>query len=240
MPLWAYLAGIPVFGLMILAHEAGHYLVARRRKIAVAEFALGFGPRLYSFDRAGTTWTVRLLPLGGYVRWEEEGVGAFADSPLGARFQALVAGPLANLVLAFFLLAVLFVGVMGQGWEGLLRALRFTWLMTAGWVMTVIGLFQGVGLGEVAGPVGIVQVTAQAALNGPEQLLILTAFLSVNIGLFNLLPFPALDGGRLIFLAVERLRRRALDPYVEGWIHAGGFLLLMGLVFFTVVKDLLV
>lgn len=240
MQIWAYLVAIPVFGLMILAHEAGHYLAARRAGIAVAEFSIGFGPSLLSLVWGKTRWSLRVIPLGGYVRWEEEGPHAFHRFPVRARAAALVAGPLANLLLTYLLLVLLFAVVRGAGWQALVWAGKATVLMARGWILAVVALFQGGGLADLSGPVGIAHVTAQAAVGGPDQILLLTAFLSLNIGLFNLLPVPALDGGRLIFLGVERIRRRPLDPHVEGWIHAGGFILLIALAFFTVVMDLLV
>ncbi|MDB4893905.1 MAG: peptidase [Firmicutes bacterium] len=238
MPFWAYLVGIPCFGLLILVHEAGHYLAARWNGIAVAEFAIGWGPRIWGFEAGGTVWNLRAIPLGGYVRWHEEGAQAFAQAPVRARFWALVSGPLANLLLTWLALLVLFGPVLGWGWAAVPMSLKIIGMQTSEWLTAIGGLFHGAGV-NLQGPVGIAHMAAQQAALGPEQLLFFASFLSLNLALFNLLPFPALDGGRLCFLGLERIRRQALDPHVEGWIHAGGFLLMMLLALATTVKDLL-
>lgn len=241
MPLWAYLLALLLFVAMILVHELGHYWASRRCRIAVAEFALGFGPRLFGVVRGDMEWTVRLIPLGGYVRWHEEGPGAFPDAPMGARFWSYLAGPLANFVLTFGLLVCLFGLVLDQG---LVEAFRLATAefgrMLSMWFTGLAQLFGGGGLAGLMGPVGIAHDTAQAAVQGTPYFLFVGAFLSLNIGLVNLLPLPALDGGRMLLIGLERIRRRPLDPAVEGWMHAAGFLALMALALFTVVKDLLV
>lgn len=237
MPTWAYIIAVLVFGLLVLAHEAGHFLMARARGIAVVEFSVGFGPRLIAWRRAGTTWTVRALPLGGYVRWAEEGAGAFAAAPAASRALALLGGPLANAMLALVLLVALLGPVRGHGWESLGMALQALGSLTTGWVAGMAGLMR-TGIAEMSGPVGITRVTAEVVTYGLDRFLLFTAFLSLNLGLLNLLPLPGLDGGRLLFIVLERLRRRPVDPLVEGWIHATGFLLFLGLILATVVKDL--
>ena len=240
MPVWAYLMAIPIFGVLILAHEAGHYLGARAGGIGVSEFAIGFGPRLLQFDWRGTTWSLRLLPLGGYVRWHEEGPASFSQAPRWARAVALFSGPVANVLLAMVMLTALLAALKGYGWQALVAGPQVTLVMILGWVQGLVGLLQGEGLADLSGPVGIAQATAQFVTLGLEQALLFTAFLSLNIALFNLLPIPALDGGRLLLVGLESIRRRPLDPQVEGLLHAGGFLLLMLLLVFTAVKDFFV
>lgn len=241
MPLWSYVLAVLLLAVMILVHELGHYWASRRSGIAVAEFAIGFGPRLFGVVRGETEWTVRLIPLGGYVRWYEEGPGAFPDASFGARFRSYLAGPLANFALAFGLLLWLFGPVLGYGPIDALRlgAIEFG-RMTTLWFEGIAQLFQGAGLAGLRGPVGIAQDTAMAAVAGTESFLWIGAFLSLNLGIMNLLPLPILDGGRMLLIGLERVRRRPLDPAVEGWMHAVGFLALTALALFTVVKDLLV
>jgi regulator of sigma E protease len=93
-------------------------------------------------------------------------------------------------------------------------------------------------LEELSGPVGAVRVLGDAARAGLDSYLFMTAFLSVMIGMFNLLPLPALDGGRLMFLLVEAVRRRAVDPRREGYIHLVGFALLIALILVLTFRDL--
>lgn len=240
MPGWTYLVAVLLFGALILVHEVGHYLGGSWAGIGVAEFALGFGPRLFGFRWRGTEWNLRAFPLGGFVRWHEEGPGAFGERPAQRRAAALAAGPFANLLLTVVLLALLLGFRRGMGWQGAPEALRVVVLMVAGWFRALGSmLLHGQGLSELSGPVGIAQTTAAVALSGLDELILFAAFLSLNIGLFNLMPVPGLDGGRLVLLGLERIRGRPLSPNLEGWIHAGGFLMFMGLLILTTVRDFL-
>ncbi|MBO8126379.1 MAG: RIP metalloprotease RseP [Firmicutes bacterium] len=118
-------------------------------------------------------------------------------------------------------------------WYGLLQTFHLL-------IALVVGLFElltGKLTGPIAGPVGIAKMAGQAARFGLESLLNLTAVLSVNLGVLNLLPFPALDGGRLAFLGVEVLRRKPVDPEREGLVHFIGFALLMLLILFITFRE---
>ena len=90
---------------------------------------------------------------------------------------------------------------------------------------------------EVVGPVGIIYYMSDAAKTGILAVLSLTAFLSLNLFIVNLLPLPALDGGRLIFLIIEGIRRRPVDPQKEGFVHFVGFVLLMILSAIIIYRD---
>lgn len=92
---------------------------------------------------------------------------------------------------------------------------------------------------DVAGPVGIIFVIGEVAQTGFVNLLLLTALISISLGIMNLLPIPALDGGRLFFLIVEAIRGRRIDPEKEGFIHFIGFALLILLILFITYQDLL-
>ncbi|MDR5697741.1 MAG: M50 family metallopeptidase, partial [Armatimonadota bacterium] len=293
---------ILAFGLMILAHELGHFLVAKRVGVTVHAFAVGFGPALFRFRRGNTQYSLNALPLGGYVRLEGEdfadgeGPGSFRQKSVWARIAVVAAGPAMNLVLAALLFAVS-VWVYGlpervtneiadlrPGWpaaqaglqrgdrivaidgqtitdgEAMVRTIHrnagnplrltvqrdsrtFTVTVTprldprlqvgvtgitpgvqrrsfglAGALVwgaqqtvramreIVVGIARLVTTGsfleELAGPVGAVRLLGDAARVGVDAYLFMTAFLSIMIGMFNLLPLPALDGGRLGFLLV--------------------------------------
>jgi len=90
---------------------------------------------------------------------------------------------------------------------------------------------------ELAGPVGIVQTVGVAAQQGPEIVFILAAFLTAQIGLLNLAPWPGLDGGRLIFVVVELLTGRRVPPRREAAFHFVGIMVLLTLVLFITVGD---
>ena len=91
---------------------------------------------------------------------------------------------------------------------------------------------------ELAGPVGIAQFTGQVAGEGLAPLLSFTAFLSINLGLVNLLPIPALDGGRLVFIVIEWIRKKAVDISLENRIHQIGFTVLLAFMAIVTVNDI--
>jgi len=112
---------------------------------------------------------------------------------------------------------------------------KFTVMILKGLGMLFTG---GVGLDDLSGPVGIFKMTGEFAQQGLAVLMQWAAVLSINLGLFNLLPLPALDGGRLAFLAVEALRGRPVDPHKEGMVHFLGFAFLMLLILVVTWNDL--
>lgn len=95
-----------------------------------------------------------------------------------------------------------------------------------------------VPINQLSGPVGVAQVVGQAAQMGWMSILSIAAFLTINVGVFNLLPFPALDGGRLFFLAVEAIRGKPIKQEHEGWVHAIGMILLLSLMALVTFKDI--
>lgn len=94
------------------------------------------------------------------------------------------------------------------------------------------------GINQLSGPVGTSSAIGEAASAGMQSLLLLVSFITVNVGVFNLLPVPALDGGRLLFVLIEMIIRRPIPQRFEGFIHAAGFMLLMGLVLMITFNDI--
>ena len=95
-----------------------------------------------------------------------------------------------------------------------------------------------VGIGDMSGPVGASTVIGEAAAAGLPSLFNIFALLSVNVGLFNLIPFPALDGGRIFFLLIEMVRRKPVPPEKEGMVHFVGLVLLLILMLFVTSSDI--
>jgi regulator of sigma E protease len=114
-----------------------------------------------------------------------------------------------------------------------------SYYMTKALLGALAGMISGQMAVDVAGPVGVISIVGQAAETGWQNLLILTAFLCINLGVINLLPIPALDGSRLVFLAVEGVRRKPLPREKEGMIHFIGFALLIGLMVIITFQDVL-
>ncbi len=113
---------------------------------------------------------------------------------------------------------------------------------------SLIGLITGkYGFNDIAGPVGAANAIGEAASIGLQQnfmaafnnILMMMMMITVNLGVVNLLPLPALDGGRLVFLIVEGIRRKPVNPKYEGWVNAAGFCLLIGLMVIITFSDIL-
>ncbi|MDF2568120.1 MAG: rseP, partial [Oscillospiraceae bacterium] len=108
---------------------------------------------------------------------------------------------------------------------------RLVWL-------SLMDLLRGVAkVSDLSGPVGVGSAIGQASRMGIQSFLMLVGFITINIGVFNLLPLPALDGGRLIFLIIEGIRRKPIKAEYEGYIHMAGFIALMLLMVFVTFKD---
>jgi len=142
------------------------------------------------------------------------------------------------------------IGVMETGivsypwylapWYGIKSALWLTWAILVAFYDLFKGLFLGHGLSaEISGPVGIAALTGRMARMGFVYLLQFASMLSINLAIINALPFPALDGGRVLFLIIEKIKGSPVKKEVEAIIHNLGFALLMLLVLVVTFKDVL-
>ena len=104
----------------------------------------------------------------------------------------------------------------------------------------IVNLFTGnLGLNALSGPVGIYGVVGESLTVGIQQIIYLIAFLSINLGFINILPFPAFDGGRILFLIIEKIKGSPVDSKVENAFHTVGFILLMILMVYITLQDIL-
>lgn len=333
---------IIIIGLLISFHEAGHFFAAKKSGVLVEEFSLGMGPAVFSRQKGETLYSLRLLPLGGYVRMygeEDNFSGAnpersFLAQPPLKKFFIAFSGPMMNFLLAFLLFSVVFVAfgtpytpaVIGEtvidspaAEAGILEGDRVVavdgqdilrWTDMTGFIhysggkdvtleivrdgvvseYTVVpeynseydvymigiapsdsiewertGFFAGIilagrrtaeiflliiqgivsifagssGTEGLTGPVGVVKMIGDTAELGMVYLFNFTAVISVNLGILNLLPFPALDGGKIIFVLIEAVRGKAVNPEKENIIHLVGMVFLMALVIFITYKDII-
>ncbi|SDL72938.1 regulator of sigma E protease [Dendrosporobacter quercicolus] len=331
-------ATIFVFGLLIFFHELGHFVTAKLVGMRVDEFAIGFGPKLFSRKYGETVYSLRIIPLGGFNRIagmdpdEEQDERSFNAKPIWARMLVIVAGSSMNLLLPIILFFGVFVGagidtpssapVIGSifpdkpaaqsgllpgdriisvnqtpiaSWrdfvevvqtsagkelsiryetqgttkvaaitpeydakadrgiigvmpqiqhyqpgilEGLGLAVKQTYTVTVSMITGIVQMITGRVDAELAGPIGVAQMAGEVAQMGIVPLLQFAAFLSINLGLINLLPVPVLDGGHLVTLAVEGIRGRSLSRNKMQFIQMVGFALLMLLLIFTTFKDI--
>lgn len=104
----------------------------------------------------------------------------------------------------------------------------------------IYGLFTGrLSMNSLSGPVGMYNIVNQSLSLGLAQILYLTAYISINLGFMNFLPFPAFDGGHIVFVLIEKIRGKRVDANIEGWFHTVGFILLMLLMIFITIKDII-
>lgn len=278
---------IIILGLIIFLHELGHFMTAKWFKMPVKEFALGMGPKLISKKFGETVYSIRLLPLGGFVNisgMEEQEIekdaiiveteeernkileenddaiiytqeeideinydnenGFFTKSPL-QRFIVLIAGVVMNFLSAFIVLFFV-VAAMSEivHDKGFLLQLKITWkLFLQIFYETLNGvklLFTGhVAPKEMTGPVGLPKVVGQIyKREGISVMKNIFAVLSVNIGIMNLLPIPALDGGRILFVIPEFFGIK-VNKKVENIVHMCGMILLIILMLYVMFNDIM-
>jgi len=326
-----FLSFIIVFGLVVLFHEFGHFIIAKLGGIKINEFAIGMGPQILKFKGKETLYSLRAFPIGGFVSMEGEAEASeddrsFQKKPAWLRFCIVAAGPLMNFVLAIILFMALALysgmettqigklvddmpaveagiqvgddvkainGTPINEWTDLttligaskgspldftvlrdgqtleiqvipaldateerymigIQSLRVhsisasiaygfetTALVTKMIIEYLPKLFHGNNFAnDVVGPVGIVVMIGEATKNGIANVIGLAALISINLGLMNLLPIPALDGGRLLFLTFELIFRRPVKEEWEANIHKLGFILLIGLTIVIFIKDI--
>jgi len=340
---------IVTLSVLIIVHEFGHFILAKRTGVRVERFSLGFGPRLVGIRRNETEYVISAIPLGGYVKltgqepneelknepWE------FMSKSIGARTLIILAGPLLNYLLGFVLFAGIFmigsptltteVGELIDGypakaagllqgdrviavdgtavsrWDDMVEMLRKkldgapakldvrrgtqtvvieikptvketqdllgkkvrvaligiapsqnvemvaysparSIVMAAEKVynLTVISCraLWAMALGRLSvrdsmtGPIGIFIITGKVAAMGIVHVLHFMGVLSVSLAIFNLLPVPVLDGGHMIFLALEKVRKKRLTPKTQEWATNFGLAVLVFLMIFVFYSDI--
>lgn len=337
---------ILIFGIVVISHEFGHFLLAKANGIHVVEFSVGMGPTLFSFGKGETKYSLKLLPIGGACMFEgedglnikegEEGEGSFQKANVWSRISTVFAGPLFNFILAFIVAFIMvnliiirepyinqvvedsaaseaglqagdkilslngervylfeevslytalnsdkeieilverggsefrttlvprydeeqdryMMGIVNSDMQRVsgLKAFRYAWYEVR---YSVINTYKSLGMlltgkvkrTDVAGPVGIaVNVVGKVYEETKESwqdvlvnMLNIVMLLSVNLGILNLLPLPALDGGRLVFLILEVIRRKPIPPEKEGMVHFAGLIFFMILMVFIFFNDL--
>lgn len=242
---------ILILALLIFVHELGHFLFAKMFNIRVDAFALGFKPTLFQKKIGETNYMLNLIPFGGYVKIFGEDYESAMIEPRSFVYKkwwqqilVLLAGVIFNIMLAFMLLIIIFA-FHEPFFQAVAHGFSATGELfieiTKAFAQLVGGIFYGQAeLETLTGPVGLVNVVGEASRLGFLNVLGLTAIISLNLGVLNLIPFPALDGGRILFVIIEKLKGSPIKPNIAGWINGIGFLLLIMLMLVVTVKDVLV
>ena len=226
-----------ILGFLVLIHETGHFIVARLCKVKVKEFAIGFGPTIWRKQGKKTKYALRLIPLGGFVNMEGEEErsnedGSFSKASIPKRIAIVAAGGLVNIIFAIVTYTILMTFMTGSFGT----ALSYTGDFAFSIIESLKLLFSGgVSVDQLMGPVGISEVVAQTA--GIAEFVYILAVISLSLGVTNLLPFPPLDGGKIVLLLIEAIRRKPLKESTEVKIQMIGFMLLITLSIFVTYND---
>ncbi len=343
---------ILVLSVLVLVHELGHFIVARKSGVKVEEFGFGLPPRLFGKKVGETVYSINALPFGGFVKLhgeQEEDAKtdtkhSFVRKSKKVRASVIIAGVIMNFILAIFAFAIVYsfsgipretgkvkvidvtagspaqkAGIVvgdvilkvgedsvsssddfiaktaiykgksvvyevgrnindqedvtkvrltprenppeGEGpvgvtittmevyyppvWQRPFFGIYYGFKEGIFWGKTIVvglgdlvsGIFEGKGPVGVSGPIGIYAVTTEASKGGFLTLLNFIGILSVNLAILNILPFPALDGGRLLFIGIETVTRKRVSTKVEAVINNIGFLLLLTLLLVITIGD---
>ena len=243
-----------LLGFLIFIHEGGHFLVAKKCNIIIKEFSIGFGPKVFSKTKEGITYSFRLIPLGGFVdMYEDEEVQPendsqnkvlFVNASRMKRFAVTIAGIAVNMVFGivlYFIIQFILINISNIGNISIIEKLQFAFERMLLFIKSIgeslVLIFSGkAGVNEMAGPVGISQMIVKTS--DALEFFYLLSVISVSLGITNLLPIPGLDGGRLLLILIEAIRRKPIKRETEIKIQLLGLSFLMLLSVYITVNDI--
>jgi len=333
---------IVIFTAIALLHEFGHFIYAKRSGIRVFELGIGLGPRLLSFTKFGTIFSLNLIPILAFVRIAGEGEDKedalcldnekYSFKTPFQKLKTLAAGPIMNILSAFLVLAIIFIfigipsgisneigsissgspaekagikvgdkllTINGKTFPNMEKAIDFihknankslvltlkrgqqtlqikaapildkklnvgllgfkpnaiykrvspikaiyqSCSQTLSMIYMTLSVLSQLIIGKIplsslVGPIGLADVVGTYAQSGLYSITWLFAFISINIGVLNLLPIPALDGGRIVFALLELFRGKAIDQKLEMKINQWGMIALLTLMAFVSINDI--
>lgn len=228
-----------LLGILVLIHEGGHFIVAKLCKIKVNEFAIGFGKTVLSKQMGSTLYSLKLIPIGGFIKMEgeessSEKEGSFSNAPCWKKILIVVAGGITNILFAiivFFLLVIFYYKYP------LNEALQITGSFMYAIIESLRILFSGkVTIDELIGPVGISNIVVQTT--GIVNYIYLIATVSLSLGVTNLLPIPPLDGGKILIYIIEKIRKKSFKEETAVAIEMTGFVFIMLLAVIVMINDI--
>lgn len=328
MSIVAILLGIFAIGFIALLHELGHFFFAKRAGMKVLELSLGAGPKIFSFTKGETDYTIRLIPVLAFVKIEEEGPGSLKDASFLARFFMYIGGVTFNFLTAIIIFTLIgvfsgmvtdkvivgkiipdtpasvvlekndqileFNGNKVQDIEGFiiklnengsqeisLKVLRdeklqevkitplydqenskyylgfnfgtekmnifssfiYSFKVSIDYISETFKLIGNMLIGtasakdNLVGVVGIVSLTSTFATNVAD-FMVFIAILSLGMAVINILPLPALDGGKIVLLLLEKIRGKKVNEKVEVYLTIASFALLILLMLYTTYNDI--
>lgn len=241
---------IILIGFLVVIHEGGHFLVAKLCKVKVNEFSVGFGPKLLGKRKGETFYVLRAVPIGGYVMLEGEeeessDPRAFNNISVWKRILIVAAGGVINIIfgLTVYFIIATGIGAMPEGVEDtLLNRVHYGVINTVEFAGSIANnvkeLFtQGIKTEQLIGPIGISSIVSKTSRL--VEFVYIMALISLSLGVTNLLPFPPLDGGKIVIYLIEAIRRKKLSMELEVNIQAVGFMLMILLSIYVAYNDIL-
>lgn len=231
-----WLVAILAIGILILVHELGHFIAGKRKGIPISVFSIGFGPRLIGFIRGGTDYRLSLIPLGGFVMPKLKEVEDLHRIQVSRRIAFSLGGPIANIVFAIVLLSVYNVMVSGPGFMNIF-VMPFIQCATliVGITISFTSLFTNPG--SMSGFVGMASGGGSYISGSLTRLILFMVLMNINLAVFNLLPIPILDGGKILMALLEKVSIRTRKMQIP--VTIASLILLIGLMFFTTVMDII-
>ena len=240
-----------LLGFLVFIHEGGHFLVAKLCKVKVNEFAIGFGKVIWQKQGKETKYTLRLIPLGGFCSMEGEDEEsdddrAFSKASVWKRMAIVFAGPVVNIVfgLLVYYILVASIGIQFANpiddtiSNRIIYSGKATWEFIVSIFDSVNTLFTGgTSVDQMVGIVGISEIVVKTS--GIANYINLMALISISLGITNLLPIPALDGGKILILIIEVIRRKQMKVETEAKIQMIGFSILLALSLIVTYNDII-
>lgn len=226
----------------ILIHETGHFLAARRFNYAVNEFSIGMGPKLIQKTKNEIAYTIRLLPLGGYVSFAEESKNQRCISaPSLSKCVVLIMGAAFNLLLSILCFSLFFTISGYDCFQSIYESICFT----CKYISILFGspdtLFSIDSYGSIVSLVSYTNETLSMAVNLKQAVayvLSIGGVLNISLAIVNLLPLPILDGGQILINTVELIAKRTIPQRAKLIINAVSWLLIMTLMVFLITRDI--
>lgn len=228
-----YLIIIGIIGLLILIHELGHFICAKLAGIPIAVFSIGFGPKIIRWKRKETEYCISLIPLGGYILPLVKDEKEFFQIQTNKRIIFCIGGPLANILSALIFLFLINAITFGTSINLLKPFTQLTGLF-AKIVFSIPQIFSSPE--KLSGIVGIVSMGGQFIGSSFQNVLQIIISLSMNLAIFNLLPIPALDGGKIILYLLEKIHPKLLK--IQMPMTIAGWLLIFGLMIYATFNDI--
>lgn len=240
-----------LLGFLIIIHEGGHFMVAKLCKVKVKEFAIGFGKIIWQKQGKETQYTLRIIPLGGFCNMEGEAEesdveGSFSKASIWKRLAIVVAGATVNIlfgiIVYYILISAVGIQFIDPAQDTVLNRLYYGGKATGEFILTILEsvktLFTGgIATDQMVGIVGISEVVVKTT--GIINYIYLLAVISISLGVTNLLPIPALDGGKILILLIELIRKKPMKIETEAKIQLIGFSILMVLFLFVTYNDII-